>query len=408
MRKLFGSMIALVVALSFVTVANAQISQPDDVTMIYKGITFKQTVRVYRDNQSWNVYAGQMNVTIDGEWNNAFCIDLDNSIYANQAYAATIVEAPLTTEVCKMAYILQQYEAVDNLTSAALQVAIWKLTYPNQSVWVNNPAVEALANDWIVEADGKCPLACNEEVELAIAIEGNMYGELVLVATLTAGGQPVPGEILELATDKGVLLGIVDGAAETDAEGKVYATIDLAGDALPVTVSAWAFGRTIYKIIPTKKVQQLQTLTYSDPCEYTDSASFDATPMGDPRTIGFWKHQAKTALGKNKNANQHVPTEMLLSWLPIEVFGLNVDSLQALYDALWVKNASMEQRAQQQCLATLLNVKYAQLGWFTDIDLDQDGEGDGYFWEFFLAANDAFYGGDFETAKTICDDINNL
>jgi len=396
----------LLSAVAFLAVlAVSSMALAETVTVKYTGVQYSGTVHVYRGTQSWNVYASPMKLLIDGVSQIGFCVDLDHGV-TSTPYLANVSDAPREENWCKMAYIVQNYQAVDNFTGAVLQTAIWKLTYPTQNVYVTETAINNAANLLILEAEGTCPLACSEGVVLDVAVTAGMDGLLSVVATLTENGVPVVGQPVDLSTDSGAFIDLA-GEVETDSFGKIYGTIDMGGDALPVTVTAEASGQWIKILKPVITTQTLQSLSYGDPCYYSDTASFDATPMGDPRTIGFWKHQAAVALGKIKGKAQ-VPAAELAGFLPISVFDLDVTTLSGLYDILWLSKATMAQRAQQQCVATMLNMAYGQLAWYTDLDLDGDGVGDGWFWEFFMAANDAFYAGDFETAKTLCDDINNL
>ena len=399
--KRFAGLIVFMVVVSLAGPAVAE-----TVWAQYKGVQYNQTVHVYRDGAYYkHVYASPMNLNLDGSMETAFCVDLEHTM-GGGLYQAEIIPAPRTANWCQMAFITENYQVYNKFTAAVLQVAVWKLTYPEIDITVSEASIEAAANDLLAESFGTCPLTCGGDVDFAVELWADMYGTIHVLATLLENGEPVAGETVVLDTDSGFFLSPANGVGETDANGQLHATIDLDGGSLPLTVTADADGQWFNIIKPTNKYQTLQTLTYGEPCYYDASGDFDATPLGDPRTIGFWKHQAKTALGgKGKN---HVSAATLESWLPIEVFDLVVDSLDGLYDALWVKKASMQQRANQQCLATMLNIAYGQLAWYTDIDLDDDGASDGWFWQLYGQALDAYYAGDFETAKTICDDINNL
>jgi len=377
--------------------------QAEEVTVKYMGVNTYGTTHVYRDGHYLgHFYAAQMSVKLDGVLNNAYCVDLDHTIHSGQTWLAQVYPAPRTPEYCQMAQIANDYDPINKWWGSVIQVAFWKLAYPGHTVYVSESSIEAGANDLLADTEGTCPVSCEGDVALDVDVWADMYGTIHVSATLTEEGEPAPGQPLELTVDGGT---IIEADAVTDEFGVVYGTLE--ADALPVTVTAEATSRWIYAIDPIgNAAQELQTLTYGEPCWYAASDTFDASPMGDPRTIGFWKHQAKVATGGKGRA--HVPADMLESWLPIEVFDLTVDSLEGLYDALWIKKAPMQVRAQQQCLATMLNVAYGQLAWYTEVDVDEDGFIDGWFYELFLDAYDAYAAGDFEGAKTICDDINNL
>jgi hypothetical protein len=79
-----------------------------------------------------------------------------------------------------------------------------------------------------------------------------------------------------------------------------------------------------------------------------------------------------------------------------------------MYNMLWLKNATMAQRAQQQYLATLLNVKNGQLGLLSLVDINYDGIPDVPLSQALALALAAWNAGNYETAKSICDSINNM
>ena len=68
----------------------------------------------------------------------------------------------------------------------------------------------------------------------------------------------------------------------------------------------------------------------------------------------------------------------------------------------------MSQRAQQHCLATKLNIALGELGYYSLLDLDGDGEGDTWLYEVLQAAEEAFAAGEYEVAKDLCEGINTL
>jgi hypothetical protein len=401
MKKLAG-IVAMLVLVGVASTAFAE-----TVTVKYQGVQTTGTVHLTWNGGYWGYfYAAPMNILVNSDKNTAFCIDLAHTISAGVQYLAELVTAPREDKYCKMAWVIRNYPVTDNFTGSVLQVAVWKLFYGMNAVKVSEVPVENEANILALEAVGKCPLACGAGVQLFVDIAANMYGELKVTALLTENGLPVVGEKVYLGTDSGAFVDLPGGFGVTNNFGKVYGTIDLGGGALPMTVTASAYGEWLKILIPKVAVQTLQTLTFGEPCAYEGTGTFDATPMGDPLTIGFWKHQANVAMGAKGKAQ--VPATELAAMLPLTVFGTKVATLADLYTLLWLKNATMAQRAVQQCLATMLNKAYGQLDWYTDLDLDADGVADGWFYEFYLSANDAFAAGDYETAKTICDTINNL
>lgn len=135
-------------------------------------------------------------------------------------------------------------------------------------------------------------------------------------------------------------------------------------------------------------------------CDYPDGL------YGDPRTIGFWKHQAKAAVGKGKQA--HITADELMAYLPLFVFDAVIEEVQDLFDVLWLQNVDMQERAIQQCTATALNLRSGQLCPGSEVDSTGDGNPDGTLSEALTAAAAAYYAGDYEAAKDICDTINNL
>jgi hypothetical protein len=402
MKKVLVAM-TMMVALLMATTAMAE-----EVTVKYTGTQTSGTATIWVDGASQGtVYVAPMNLVINGVAGfTGFCVDLYHHIYKNVTYKAILEPAPTTWNWCKMGNILQDFDwtTLNNTSGAALQLAIWKLTYPDQTVKSSNATYNAAAASLIEGASSVCP-SCTD-VELLVDVQANMFGQLEVVATLLSASVPMEGERIELSTDSGAFVG--DAFGITDGEGKVTGIIELGGDPLPVSITAEFNGYWIQRLIPQGvNYQELQSLMFGDLClVQSDPGLFDETPMGDPRTIGFWKHQVKIATGGKGKAQ--VPADVLASFFPITVFDVTVNDAQEAYDLLWLKKATMEQRAVQQCLATLLNKADGQLDWYTDLDLDGDGIGDGWFWEFFLAADTAYYGNDFETAKTLCDDINNL
>ncbi len=138
----------------------------------------------------------------------------------------------------------------------------------------------------------------------------------------------------------------------------------------------------------------------SDECSYEDFS------YGDPKTIGFWKHQIKGILSDRHNLQ--VEPEDVEVCLPLALFGMLFEDLDELNDVLWLKKATMEERAIQQCVASKLNLCYGELCKGSLVySVGNDGVLDSFADAMEFAAT-AFAAGDYEMAKDVCDTINNL
>jgi len=132
------------------------------------------------------------------------------------------------------------------------------------------------------------------------------------------------------------------------------------------------------------------------------------------RTIGFWKHQF------SDNGKQHIDDATLAGYIDIVNFMSGVfsektslSSLDEAHDLLWLKNASMEQRATQQLLASWLNFANGAVGLDDMVDVDYDNAADMSFLDAVGIAEDILLDSsssdsDFEQAKSMCDSINNM
>ena len=268
--------------LAFAPVAGAQV-----VNVNYLGIPAGQSVSTYRDgNFHWSVYAGEMSLTIDGAPTPAYCVDLDNVI-ASQ-YLAELQVVPTTEEWCEIAWILENFDAVDSFWSAAIQVAVWKLVELPTLLTVPQADAEDAAT-WIVEqAEGKCPITCLEEVDLTLTGEAGAGGLIHVTATITEGGSPVYGENVVFTTDQGVITSPPGGVGETDVNGQAFATIDLQGGVSPPTVAAYAEGSWLQQLVPLEPSQQLLAFVWDDPCPFEDEICIDIRTCFDLGPASGW------------------------------------------------------------------------------------------------------------------------
>ncbi len=140
-------------------------------------------------------------------------------------------------------------------------------------------------------------------------------------------------------------------------------------------------------------------------------------PLGDPRGQGFWRRQVKAAVtGKGK---AKVDAVTLAGYFPIPLFDTHVESLQAAYELFTAPRRNPQNRALQHCLALRLNVAHKELGWYTQIQTDDDREDkhkhnheadelNGLVWQLWQNAHDAFLVGNPSQAKEICEEINKI
>lgn len=376
----------------------------DTVTVTFNGVTTGTPLTVYRPSGgAISTSAGTMSISLGGDDYDAYCVDLNHTIYTGLTYTAELVAMEAEEPWCSIAWIVSYADSSDATSAAEVQVALWKLLEPGLTV--SNAAVDAGADALVAEASGACPLSCASEASFEVTTTDRSDGTVDVEIQLSQDGAAVVGQEISLSISGGALLDPADGLGVTDEDGIVFASVDPgAGGAFTLDLSA--DGRTLYRVEPVGSYQQLLAFTY-DTCSTEDEASWAATALGDPHTIGFWKQQTAIAMGESR-AKAKVSAATLESWLSLDIFGTSFDSVSQLNTALWLSKATMRQRAIQQCLASRLNLEWGATGWFSDVDLDGDGGSDGLFWEIWGQAEYAFDSGDYETAKTICDTFNNL
>jgi hypothetical protein len=375
-------------ALSFTGVVHAE-------DVVYTGMNTTGTDRLYRNGSYFgNYYAGEMGVTIDGDAASAYCVDLDHSISTGYRYTANLVDARDyfdADRACTMNYILGNYEAVDNASGAAIQIAMWKTVYGDENL--RGTTYESAAQALYDEAEGNCPLWCDSDITMDVTFSGTEDGEVYATLTVLEDGAPIVGQWVDVVSSDGtVLTDMADWY--TDENGQFDLLLDLEGGAPGITLDFYMGGSTFY-VLENASAQQLLAFTY-ETCEWETSGTYVPVELGDPRTIGFWKHQTA------EKGRVHVDRSEIEGWLPVQLFAdFSVDDFEAADDALWVSKATMQERAQQQCLATWFNLMWGEVGWHSDL-------GGVYFWQLWADVQAAYDAGDYELAKDTCDDFNNL
>ncbi len=178
--------------------------------------------------------------------------------------------------------------------------------------------------------------------------------------------------------------------------------------------------------------------TYSSRVFVTpDTLPFELSdPLNDPKGKHFWKRQIRAAVTGRGEAE--VDAETLAGYFPIPVFDTRITSLAEAY-ALFFGEREGERKeehegrheektekrkdkkrraALQQCLALRLNVAHGELGWYTRLGADDShrhphrghrhGPVEGYLWQAWQRAHDAYLDGHPKPAKRLCKAINRL
>jgi len=129
-------------------------------------------------------------------------------------------------------------------------------------------------------------------------------------------------------------------------------------------------------------------------------------PLYDPQPARYWQRQLDIARSTD---NGEISRAQFESYLPLPVFDTYVadtDQLQSMLDPGFPFNRSSADFARRQCMATRLNVKNKQLGWYSDVDLGYLGSGKA--WEFYQFADAVQPYGLSWMAGSICFKLNLL
>ena len=325
----------------------------DTVTVTFEGMISKEVVTLHRGDDSMIAWAGPMDLDIDGEAYVGYCVDLDNGIGIGDVFEAYQLPAGTAEQWCEVSYIFGNYEASDSTRGAAIQIAVWKTLYPDEVIYVDDATIDGLADSIVEDAAGQCPLSCDDDasVELTLveASDGLLYGTGTVDRT---SGDPVAGQEVVITASAGTLIEPADGVAQTDSAGMFDVVLDPSGATsltIDLDIDAW----TLYRLEPAyEELQELGVII--DECAFAGEGEVGGSELGEPRTIGFWKHQLAD------KGRTHVPISEIESWLPLDVFDTTYTTVEELYDILWMKRTNMQERAQQQCLATALNVAWGR------------------------------------------------
>jgi len=233
------------------------------------------------------------------------------------------------------------------------------------------------------------------------------------VAGYVTADCPAPGTgLLGVGIDIFDGVGTIIGNAVTDVNGYYEICDILAGDYTVTIVTPLGYNVSPEEVAITIVGGDTVNVDFALTCvEITAS----------PRTIGFWKHQVGVATGGKGNAqidastlceyldlienhfNGNAVNEVIIYQPPIS--GLCEDKLLQLKSLLNLKGSvAMIDRAKQQLMALLLNVASGKLSQTEIISVDGATVSQAITYCDNLIDDPA---GDHETAKTICDEINN-
>jgi PhoPQ-activated pathogenicity-related protein len=123
-------------------------------------------------------------------------------------------------------------------------------------------------------------------------------------------------------------------------------------------------------------------------------------PVLMPMRAAYWRYQVNAALAGV--AHDYTP-EQLQDLLPIRLFGeylVSVADLEQIFNA----PPNQSQAARRHCLAARLNVEADEIGWYSDVTLDDPGVEK--FWRVYQRAELDFEQGFYPQAARLCEGLN--
>ncbi|MBN4072316.1 T9SS type A sorting domain-containing protein [bacterium AH-315-F03] len=251
-----------------------------------------------------------------------------------------------------------------------------------------------------------------------VELVGNNYGLRCIppvgdVAGNVSSDCPTPGTVLlGVSVDAFDGEGFLVSTAVTDAAGNYQIDDLVSGDHTITIVTPLGYSATSDEIPVTVVGGGIVLADFALSC---------VAITANPRTIGFWKHQVGVGLGGN--GNSQIDANTLCGYLDLievhynsnainqvvvyepPVSGDCSDKLAVAKELLNLKgNVGMTSRAKQQLTALLLNVASGKISLTEIISVDGATVSQAITYSDNLIDDLA---GDHETAKTICDEINN-
>ncbi len=85
-------------------------------------------------SSTYNVYAGEFHITIDGVSSAGYCVDLDHHTYLNTSYDDVVFsDLDYIQNGAQAAWLMDRYSGRSAKENAALQLAIWSVEYGTEN-----------------------------------------------------------------------------------------------------------------------------------------------------------------------------------------------------------------------------------------------------------------------------------
>ncbi|HEY9199953.1 MAG TPA: PhoPQ-activated protein PqaA family protein [Gammaproteobacteria bacterium] len=146
-------------------------------------------------------------------------------------------------------------------------------------------------------------------------------------------------------------------------------------------------------------------VTYSTQIYVTpDTYPFELNnPVKSPKTAAYWQRQLRTIINGGMD---DIDPDTLNGYLPIPLFDRIIDQPAAVYEALRpTAGEKMQGLSERECMATRLNIKQGEYGWYSDIGYHWPSH-DKPLWEYYKMADDASKLGLPWLSATICRMLN--
>lgn len=118
-----------------------------------------------------------------------------------------------------------------------------------------------------------------------------------------------------------------------------------------------------------------------------DSYPFElSNPVNNPESAAYWNRQVKSLL---KGDADETDLDAFNAYLPVHLFDAIVTDVSGVYDALRISRGEhLLGLAKRECMATRLNIKQGEFGWYSPVSLAWHGS-EKPLWAHYQVADDA-------------------